>query len=204
MTWNSWNTETARCIGFLRLVSTRPGHSGWRGWGWGSHPSACYPAWGRAGLMLERQPRCSQTLLSPSWGICSPVHHAPHQSPVSDTWLILAMLSGYWTMSLISALLPSIKWENMYMLRSTHKVSVELASFYKWEIKAQEPGTCSTVAGYTLGVSCKRHGWAKETAQGIHAVHVVASLIWKDRINPTQELTFSPCIDGKWWRYQAM
>lgn len=30
-----------------------------------------------------------------------------------------------------------------------------------------------------------------------HAVHLVASLMWKDRINPTQELTFSPCIDGK-------
>lgn len=84
------------------------------------------------------------------------------------------------------------------MFRSTHKLSVELASFYKSEIKAQEPGTCSTVAGCTWGSSWFHTAWlSQEAPSELHSVQVVASLRQKDRIQAPQELPFQPPIDGK-------
>lgn len=85
----------------------------------------------------------------------------------------------------------------MYKLGSTHKVSTELASFYKWEVKAQEPGTCSTVAGDTWELAPNSVAEPRREPREFHAVRMVASLVWKDRINRAQELTFSPHTDGQ-------
>lgn len=204
MTWNGWNTETARCTGFFWLVSTSQGHSVWLGWGWGSHPGCLLPSGGKGRIDAGDTASLFLDTAVPLPGTCSPIHHAPHHSPASGTWLISAMLSGYWARSLIHALLPSIKWENMHMLGRAHKVSIELASFYKWEVKAQALGTCSTVAGDTWELVPNLMAEPRREPREFHAVRLVASLVWKDRINPAQDLTFSPCTDGQWWRYQAI